>query len=83
MQNPMDQFLSAMRGLEGVKTPLSVETPTLTGGTQESQQRRATAQEMEALAPLLRELSKKSAPQKTELQPNLEHPISTQSPEQT
>jgi hypothetical protein len=29
----MDQFLSAMRGLEGVKTPLSVETPTLTADT--------------------------------------------------
>jgi hypothetical protein len=33
MQNPMDQFLSALRGLETVKTPLSVETPTSTGGT--------------------------------------------------
>jgi hypothetical protein len=33
MQDPMDQFLSALRGLEKVKTPLSVETPTLTSGT--------------------------------------------------
>ena len=30
MPNQMSQFLSALRGLETVKTPLSVETPTST-----------------------------------------------------
>ena len=28
MQGPMDQFLSALRGLEELETPLSFETPT-------------------------------------------------------
>jgi len=46
MQNPMDQFLSAMRGLEGVKTPLSVETPTSTGGTQETRLERIDPKKM-------------------------------------
>jgi hypothetical protein len=33
MPKPMSQFLSALRGLEETKTPLSVETPTSTGDT--------------------------------------------------
>lgn len=37
MQDPMDQFLSALRGLENVKTPLSVEIPTSTSVTPDSQ----------------------------------------------
>lgn len=37
MQDPMDQFLSALRGLENVKTPLSVETQPSTTATTERQ----------------------------------------------
>lgn len=33
MPNPISQFLSALRGLEEIKTPLSVEAPTSTDDT--------------------------------------------------
>ena len=33
MQNPMDQFLEAMRGLEKARTPLDGETPPSTRDT--------------------------------------------------
>lgn len=39
MQDPMDQFLKAMRGLEKVKTPLSVEPQESADATGNPQQR--------------------------------------------
>ena len=47
MQDPMDQFLSALRGLEKVKTPLNVEIPTSTSVTPDSQRMKFDPNEVE------------------------------------
>lgn len=46
MPKPMNQFLSALKGLEEIKTPLSVETPHSTAGTQESRLERLDPKKM-------------------------------------